>query len=66
MGRLTKEQELVSSTRREIAEEITKRPKEAKRVAHEYGITVSYVSFIKHRWKKYLILRKYFQDLGGD
>lgn len=66
MGRLKKELELVSSTRREIAERISKEPHRAKQIAWEYGITVSYVSFIKHRWKKYLILRQYFKDLGGD
>jgi hypothetical protein len=66
MGRKAKHLELLSHQRREIAEAASKPNAARKRIAHEYGITLAMISHIVGKWKKYLRLRKYFQDLAGD
>lgn len=66
MARLKKEDELLPHTRREIGERMLRANAAPKRIAYEYQVTLSYVHFIKKRFKQYLVLRKYFKDLAGD
>lgn len=66
MGRPRKQDELFPHTRREIAERLERSTTVPKRIAHEYGVTVSMLSFIKKQWKSYKKLNAYFRDLGSD